>query len=155
MCLCQYELQPCHFYCELPMVGFMLVKLALYEVGIFKGHVCALLSVIGHVLTLASSVAIVGCQARTFQFSIRFPASTTCQLHIVIPDYFWISQSRCALKERNLQTDSKYLSDNKNRLTKVIVRQFVLHGHGVSLSRPSRCLPLKKSNLLIVQRTSM
>ena len=63
MRLSQYELQPCHFYCELPMVGFMLVQLVLDEVGVFKDHVRALLLMVRHILPLASCIAIVGCKA--------------------------------------------------------------------------------------------
>ena len=48
-------------------------QLALADGNFLENHVCTYLPVIWHVLTLALCVAIVGCQARTFQFCCRLP----------------------------------------------------------------------------------
>ena len=59
MRLCEKEFQSCHFYGELPVVGFVLLELALDEVDFFKGRVCAHLSMIWQVLSLALGITIV------------------------------------------------------------------------------------------------
>ena len=59
MCLCGEEFESSHFYGELSVVGFVLLELSLDEVDFFEGHVCAYLSMIWQVLSLALCITIV------------------------------------------------------------------------------------------------
>ena len=59
MCLCGGEFQSSHFNGELSVVGFVLLELSLDEVDFFEDHVCAYLSMVRQVLSLALSITIV------------------------------------------------------------------------------------------------